>query len=433
MLFIRTMSQDQTTCSVPTTLFNRGFVALLVTMVCGAINDNLLRGALLIGVVAQGLWEGQLGSGGTGWITTMLYVPFILLLGWSGQLADRHPKRTIIVATRITEVLLTLLVTWTLWLNQLSLICIVFTLLAAQSAFFSPAKYGSVPELVSEHDLSRANGVLSLLTNVAIVLGVGAGSMLLNWEPVILGVTMVVISCAGLASAILLPRQAEPKKQHTARKKFLAAHMVVLRKMRGTPLLVTALAWSWFYAVGSILLAIVPMLREPLALSGTLAGALLAAPGIGIGVGGFIAGLVSGPRIRSGLVLFGAAGMTISLVLLGIITPSLVASLPLLILTGIFAGCYVVPLLAMLQHMPVPTFRARTVGTANFMTYVAMSASAIAFALAAPAVGAEPSTWFLVCAASMVLITIWVWMERQTLARGANSDLFATVQGPNSC
>ena len=46
--------------------------------------------------------------------------------------------------------------------------------------------------------------------------------------------------------------------------------MVVLRKMRGTPLLVTALAWSWFYAVGSILLAIVPMLREPLALSGTL-------------------------------------------------------------------------------------------------------------------------------------------------------------------
>ena len=426
------MYMEHTTSTPSVGVFNRGFVALLVTMVCGAINDNLLRGALLIGVAAQGLWEGQLGSGGTGWVTTMLYLPFILLLGLSGQLADRHPKRTIIVLTRVVEVLLTLLVTLTLWIGHLPLICVVFTLLAAQSAFFSPAKYGSVPELVSDTDLSRANGVLSLLTNVAIVLGVGAGGGLLYVSPLWLGVTMVLIACIGLASALSIPRQHQPPQINMIRKRFLAAHSQVLGKMKGTPLLVTALAWCWFYAVGSILLAIVPMLREPLNLSGTVAGALLAAPGIGIGVGGLVAGIVSGRRIRSGLILTGASGMTISLALLGFITPSIAVSLPLLIVTGIFAGCYVVPLLAMLQHMPEPTFRARTVGTANFMTYVAMSVSAIAFALAASAIGAEPSTWFLVSAGMMVLVTIWVWAQRRILAAGAAPSMFATVQGPSS-
>ncbi|HJN79660.1 MAG TPA: hypothetical protein QF455_02190, partial [Phycisphaerales bacterium] len=83
-----------------------GFIALLTTMSCGAINDNLLRGGLLLSVAAGGMWGGELGEGGTGWITVMLYLPFILLLGVTGQLADRRSKRSIIVWTRIAEVFL---------------------------------------------------------------------------------------------------------------------------------------------------------------------------------------------------------------------------------------------------------------------------------------------------------------------------------------
>ena len=165
----------------------RGFKALLVTMTCGAVNDNLLRGALLLSVAEGGMWGGKLGEGGTGWITVMLYLPFVLLLGVTGQMADRYSKRTIIVWTRIAEVLLAAGVAIAFWFGSFYVTTALFVLLAAQSAFFSPAKYGSVPELVPDARLGWANGLLSLLTNAAIILGVAAAGIMLGAGPVFLG------------------------------------------------------------------------------------------------------------------------------------------------------------------------------------------------------------------------------------------------------
>ena len=72
---------------------NRGFISLLLTMACGALNDNLYRGTLMLLVVSGSAWGGSLGSGGTGWVTLMVYVPFLLLLG-------RIRKQNLLAQTR---------------------------------------------------------------------------------------------------------------------------------------------------------------------------------------------------------------------------------------------------------------------------------------------------------------------------------------------
>ena len=43
---------------------------------------------------------------------------------------------------------------------------VVLGLMAAQATFFSPSKYGIVPELLPDGDLSRANGLLEMSTFV---------------------------------------------------------------------------------------------------------------------------------------------------------------------------------------------------------------------------------------------------------------------------
>ncbi|MDP7030594.1 MAG: MFS transporter [Phycisphaerales bacterium] len=406
-----------------------GFVALLVTMGCGAINDNLLRGALLLSVAPGGLWGDDLGKGGTGWVTTMLYVPFILLLGITGQMADRYPKRRVIVWTRVVEIGLAGGVTVALATQSLPMTCVFFVLLAAQSAFFSPAKYGSVPELVSDRNLSRANGVLSMLTNMAIILGVAAAGVLLEVGPVFLGLIMVAVATVSLVSSLFIPAgcAADPSLRVSAR--TFTAHVRVLRRMWGTPLIHATAAWCWFYAIGSLVITIVPLWRERMELSDAAAGAMLAAPGIGIGVGGLIAGLGSGDRIRAVLIPIGAAGMTVTFVLLGVMEPAYVPVLVLLVACGIFAGFYVLPVLAMLQHLPVTTFRARTVGTANFATYLAMAASAILFGVAAPVVGGEPGPWFLGCAVAMGCVLVLSLVRRRVMQAGACPASFASVGG----
>jgi predicted MFS family arabinose efflux permease len=53
--------------------------------------------------------------------------------------------------------------------------------LSAQSAFFSPAKYGLLPELLPHERLSWGNGIINLGTFVAIITGIPAGGLLSEW------------------------------------------------------------------------------------------------------------------------------------------------------------------------------------------------------------------------------------------------------------
>ena len=56
-------------------------------------------------------------------------------------------------------------------------------LIALQATFFSPAKYGILPEILPDSDLSRANGILEMSTFVAIVIGTALGSVLFDaWK-----------------------------------------------------------------------------------------------------------------------------------------------------------------------------------------------------------------------------------------------------------
>ena len=46
------------------------------------------------------------------------------------------------------------------------------------SAFFVPAKYGAMPEILQPHMLSRGNGLLESLSFLAIILGTVSGGFL---------------------------------------------------------------------------------------------------------------------------------------------------------------------------------------------------------------------------------------------------------------
>ncbi|MCH2136076.1 MAG: MFS transporter [Phycisphaerales bacterium] len=407
----------------------RGFAALLVTMSCGAFNDNLLRGALLIAVPVGGggMWEGQLGEGGTGWVTAMLYAPFILLLGVTGQIADRWPRQRVILVSRVLEVLLTGMVIWAFAVGSLVLACLSLVCMAAQSALFSPAKYGIVPDLVEDRHLSRANGVLSMLTNVMILVGVAASGYLLQDGGFWIGFVMLALALIGLVASLAIPRGRAWKPDLKMSPRTFSTHLRTIRAMQGTPLIVATLAWCWFYGIGSLIISIVPNYKGPMNLTNESASILLAAPGVGIAIGGIAAGLGSGDRIRGQLVPLGAALMTVGFVLLGLLDASFTGLWALLCYTGIAAGFFVIPVMALLQHLPETSFRARCVSTSNFCTYLAMSITAVLFAVVAPATGSDPALWFLICAGLMLVVTLWTFKRRDTLRLAGLPDQARSV------
>jgi hypothetical protein len=149
---------------------------------------------------------------------------------------------------------------------------------------------------------------------------------------------------------------------------------------------------------------------------------------VGIAVGGLAAGFGSGHGIRATLVPIGAASMAACFVLLGVLNIGYTGVMILLGVTGLCAGIFVVPILAMLQHLPVPGLRARCVGTANFMTYLAMSLSAVFFAVSSRWFGTSPATWFLICAGMMIIVTLWLMVLLPRLIHGGRPESFYSIE-----
>lgn len=425
--------------SPPTRLFNRGFVALMFTQFFGAMNDNLLKGVLSFAVAAGGIWANRLGEGGQAYVGLCLTVPFIVLSGIAGQLADRTGKQWITVLVKVAEVGIALVGGAAFLLGNLWIALLAMLLLAAQSAFFGPAKYGMIPEIVRDQDLSQANGSMNMATNIAVIAGTilagpvyerlhpasgrdagstGSGPMpvpeAMESAP---GLALLLVALVGLGACLFIPRLKAMNPGLRINWNPILPYVGAVRDMSRTSLLLVATAWAFFYLIGMLALLVLPDYRDLLQVTPTEASYLLGTLGVAIGIGSVTAGLISGKHIEPRLIPVGAVGMTLFFVLLGTLPLHYGTVMGLLLGAGIFAGLYIVPLQALLQHLSPADERGRFLGTANALSFVASSLASIIFLGARSGLAIPSHRVFLICAALACLGTgVLIWRMRKLIA-----------------
>src|SRR5262249_20058837 len=143
-----------------------GFWSLVVTQFQGAFNDNALKFLVIYLIVDRGLPEAQrdllvlvIGA--------LFAIPFILLSMTGGYLANRFSKRSVTIGTKWMEVGVMVLSLVALWDGNVIMEGACVFLLSSQAALFGPSKYGLLPELLAEKDLSWGNGIIELGTFLA--------------------------------------------------------------------------------------------------------------------------------------------------------------------------------------------------------------------------------------------------------------------------
>ena len=176
---------DATPESLPSLYSDRSFWGMAVTQFLGAFNDNLFKQLILllsITITANGVAEDQQGTA-----MVVFSLPFLIVTGFAGYLADRLSKRGIVVSCKVAEIVIMGLggVAFALYTQSSSLtfLYVVLFLMGAQSGFFGPAKYGILPEILRPDDLPRANGFILMTTFVAIIMGTVVAGILLEYFP----------------------------------------------------------------------------------------------------------------------------------------------------------------------------------------------------------------------------------------------------------
>jgi acyl-[acyl-carrier-protein]-phospholipid O-acyltransferase/long-chain-fatty-acid--[acyl-carrier-protein] ligase len=160
------LSSDSPTHSAGGSLAGGGFLGLLSTQFLTALNDNIFRW-LVIGIskdIAPEQIDNVLMAG-----TAAFVLPYLALAAPAGYMADRFPKRSVIVGCKIAEVLIMVLGVGAILyggtgsgsgsLMPLVLMMVTVALLGSQAAMFSPARAGSIPELLKPELISKANGL----------------------------------------------------------------------------------------------------------------------------------------------------------------------------------------------------------------------------------------------------------------------------------
>ena len=190
---------------------------LLIAQFFGAFNDNAWK--LMVALLAIRQLTAQMEAGpeleATSQAqTTLTFVvftlPLVLVSIFSGVFSDRFSKRSVIVVMKAVEVALMALGTLALYGNPSGgiLPLIVLAGMAVQSAIFSPAKYGILPELLPHERLAVGNGQLELWTFLAIIGGTGVGGALLQLSgasPWLGGLVLLLFSVVGFAASFLIP------------------------------------------------------------------------------------------------------------------------------------------------------------------------------------------------------------------------------------
>src|SRR5438045_1696325 len=179
-------------------LDEKGFHPFLWTQFLGAFNDNLFK--IVVSLLAVRLASGAEAARNLSLVGVIFITPFLLFSGYAGQLADIYSKRTVLVVSKSLEIVAASLGLVAFAFGHLQLTYAVLFLIALQATFFSPAKYGILPEMLPDRDLSRANGVLEMSTFVAIVLGTAVGGYLfevLHAHLWVIGVLVVAVAIVG--------------------------------------------------------------------------------------------------------------------------------------------------------------------------------------------------------------------------------------------
>lgn len=367
---------------------NRRFSCLIGAQFFAALNDNFLKQIFLLVVVRSALGgdagiDYQLQGAGT----AVFAIPFLLFSSFAGNLSDRWEKGFVIRFTKAVELLVAAVATWGLFTDQLSVILGALLLLSTQSCFFSPAKYGILPELLPREKLSRGNGILQLTTYFAILLGTAMAGItltLFDRSRIVSGYLMLLVAAIGWLLSLGVEGDVAQDPDRPLFEFPLRQMVRALEQIRSDlqlSLAVINFVFVWF--VGSILMLNLNVYgMDNLGVNALWTSLLNVVLAVGLGSGSYLAGWLSGDRIRPDFVPLGGIGL--SLFLLGLLVSgnAFYLSCSLIFAVGLAGGFFLIPVQTMTQERPPGKNRGEVLGLLNFFTYAGVLVASASYTVA---------------------------------------------------
>lgn len=359
---------------------------IFLTQFLGVFNDNFLK-SLICFVSVVWLTEGDastiisLASG-------LLVAPFILFSPLAGLMARIYSKRKVLVAAKLMEIPIMIIAVAGFYFQQLPLVMAALFFMGLQSTLYSPSKYGLIRDIGGADGISFGAGTMEMLSFVGVLIGTVVAGLVSDFSEL----RFEVLSIGLLATAVLgwlTSRTIKVEEEETEKPSrsliseinpvsFLARSFKSANQLRGLNTTVLGLAVFWF--IGSMIqMNLIVYCPEQLGFTNTQTSMVIAFVAIGIGLGCWVSGLISGSRAELGLVPIGGFGLSLFLTLLNIDGLSPALFIAFLMAAAFFSGWFKVPLNAWIQERVKGRMLGQILAYNNMVVFLFILISALLF------------------------------------------------------
>lgn len=380
-------------------LGERRYLPFFATQALGAMNDNLLKNALVILATYHAVEYTRIDPNVLTQLAGALYiVPFLLFSATAGQLADKYDKSRIMQIVKLAEAAIMVAAGVGFAIHSLALLLLTLFGMGLHSTFFGPAKYGYLPQALAERELVGGNALLEAGTFLAILAGTIIAGVL-TARPTITAVVigLLAVALCGVLTSRVMPRMPPPDPGLKVRWNPFTATWAILKESRANrAVFLSLLGMSWFWALGAVILGALPGLsRFVLGGDESVVTVLLTIFSVGIGAGSLACEKLSRRSVEIGLVPFGSIGMSVALWFAYRALPATPAAhldgwhfltrdwaaAAALALVGLFGGLFIVPLYALVQTRSEKSHVSRIQAANNALNALAMVIAAVASGL----------------------------------------------------
>ncbi|MEL6343015.1 MAG: MFS transporter [Myxococcota bacterium] len=416
-------------------LRERRFWPLFWTQFAVAFNDNVFRNGIILLVTYRGL--GLFGlppEQVVALATGIILLPYFLFSAPAGQLADKLPKSQMIRRVKFAEIFVMLIGAAGFYLQSVPLLIVTLFAMGFQSAMFAPAKYSIIPQLVGEDELIEGNAWVELGTYVSVLIGTLVGGLLIAGDlgggPGVVGVAVVAFAIFGWIISLYIPDVPAVHPELAFSPRLVRPALEIIAISRRDPVLWNSiLGISWFWAFGTIFLALFPTYAAQVLYGDELVATFLTALfSFGVGGGALLCSRLSRGRVELGLVPLGSIGLTlfsldvflvgqpwsapangelltVAEILVRPVTWRILIDLTLLSFSG---GLFAVPLYALLQQQARPEERSRVIAGNNMVNSALMVGGSVSLMILY-AVGVDARQVFVILALVNLAVAVYIY------------------------
>lgn len=414
----------------PSLVRNQSFLSLTGAQFLGHLNDNLFK--MAVSLIALDVAPTQAGFY-VSLSSALLVLPYLIFSGYAGHFADITSKRSVMSLCKVAEIVIMLAGLFMLGgLGSLEGLLAVLFLMAAHEVFFSPSKYGSVPEIVAPSDIVPANGILEASRYAAVIAGTAAGGILMDlWgdERLRIGLVAIAIAVGGLILTLRIKRVAPAAAAQKWPSHPWAMLPEGLRRLGASRSLAVAVASIVFFetTAAMVMLDALMVVKLEIGASDSASGALCGFAAVGCGIGALLCGRISRSTVELGIAPIAGLGIALALFALATVANSYLALGACLFALGLFGGLFFLPFLAWMQKSTRPEEKGLILSTNNLLSMAGVLSASITLALLHDVLGLTPKAIFAVAGAVTLIYVATILVicpeirSRLVAFAGANS------------